>query len=229
MNEQTMDNASTAAITTIASADQSTAEEWRPVLGYEKLYDVSSCGRMRNKRTGYLLRAQRCTNGYLMVFLYRPDSVTGKAVARHVLIHRAVAEAFIPNPEKKEYVDHINTVRDDNCVSNLRWCTLVENHRNPITYARQCSSKRERAKTSDFREKISQGHDYHKKLVRCIETGLVYPSIHEAARRHHITKQCVKQACDRAVTNKRLFSNYRGHNIFHFEWYTQKQLSELRD
>lgn len=57
-------------------------------------------------------------SGYLTVNL--------GAKKRNILVHRLVAEAFIPNPENKPQVDHINRVRDDNRVENLRWATAVE-------------------------------------------------------------------------------------------------------
>lgn len=48
-------------------------------------------------------------------------------------VHRYVAEAFIPNPNKLPTVDHIDTNKNNNRVDNLRWCTLMENCRNPLT------------------------------------------------------------------------------------------------
>ncbi len=49
------------------------------------------------------------------------------------LVHRIVAEAFIPNPKGKPCIDHINTIRTDNLVENLRWCTCEENNNNPLS------------------------------------------------------------------------------------------------
>ena len=48
-------------------------------------------------------------------------------------MHRLVAKTFIPNPENKEQVDHINTIKDDNRAKNLRWVTGEENMNNPLT------------------------------------------------------------------------------------------------
>ena len=60
-----------------------------------------------------------------------PENISG-----NYLVHRLVAEAFIPNIDNKPHIDHINTVRDDNRVENLRWVTHLENQRNPITNKR---------------------------------------------------------------------------------------------
>ena len=53
---------------------------------------------------------------------------------RHnVRLHRIIAEAFIPNPDNKPCIDHINTIITDNRIENLRWCSQKENMNNPIT------------------------------------------------------------------------------------------------
>ena len=71
-------------------------------------------------------------------------------------IHRAVAELFIPNPENKPCVDHINTDCSDNRVENLRWVTQKENCNNPLSRKHNSESKRGMVLTADHKRKISE-------------------------------------------------------------------------
>lgn len=103
-------------------------ETWKHINGHN--YSVSSCGRIRNDKTQQILSPWLTSHGYPSVTLWRG----GKGVKRPV--HRLVAEAFIPNPDNKPCIDHINTVTTDNRVENLRWVTMQENSRNPITLDR---------------------------------------------------------------------------------------------
>ena len=80
-------------------------------------YSVSDCGDVRNDETGYILKGRPVNGRYLYVVLH------GKGVA----IHKLVAGAFIPNPENKEQVNHIDGNKKNNRVENLEWCTRSEN------------------------------------------------------------------------------------------------------
>lgn len=116
-------------------------EEWRPIKDYEGLYEISNLGRVKSlnyKRTGKkkILKNMECGNGYLTV------SLTKNGKQKVFYIHRLVAVAFIPNPESKPCIDHINTIRTENCVWNLRWVTYEENNNNHLTNKKQSESKK---------------------------------------------------------------------------------------
>ena len=123
-------------------------EIWKPVVGYEELYEVSNFGRVRSldridsnnhPLKGVILKPYISNSGYLLVGLYKQQKRDRK------LLHRLVAEAFIPNPDNKPEIDHINTIKIDNTVflnedgsvnydkTNLRWVTKKENMNNPLT------------------------------------------------------------------------------------------------
>jgi hypothetical protein len=95
-------------------------ESWRDVPGYEGLYEVSDWGRVR--RNGKILKPAKIKNGYLRVDLYKDG------IQRHALLHRIVAQAFIPNPQNLPQVNHKDEDKTNNAVSNLEWCTQEYNH-----------------------------------------------------------------------------------------------------
>lgn len=101
-------------------------EIWKDIEGFEN-YQVSSLGNVRNKTTQRILKYSDSGNGYQKVYLSKDGIKYSKK------IHRLVAEAFIPNPQNKSDVDHINTNRYDNNISNLRWATRKENCNNPLS------------------------------------------------------------------------------------------------
>ena len=99
-------------------------EQWIKIAGFDK-YSVSDKGNVRNDKTGRIL--QPGTNGkrgYLIVGLCSEKKKKAKTV------HRLVAGAFLPNPENKKCVDHIDNNINNNKLTNLRWATLSQNQHN---------------------------------------------------------------------------------------------------
>lgn len=98
-------------------------EEWRPVVGYEGIYDVSNFGRVKSYLRGkvHLLKYQVDAQGYVIVTLYRNGH------EKRAKVHILVAQAFIPNPGNKPQVNHIDGNKANPHVSNLEWVTPSEN------------------------------------------------------------------------------------------------------
>lgn len=107
-------------------------EIWKPVVGFEGYYMVSNLGRIKSlhkRYEGLILKPYDEGHGYRMVDLCK------NGIEKKCRVHRLVAMAFIPNPLNKREVDHINFIRHDNRVCNLRWATSKENqnHKQYIT------------------------------------------------------------------------------------------------
>lgn len=97
-------------------------ERWVLLPIFQKVYEVSNFGRFRNIITKKLLHPFMKKDGYLYVRLWLPDRTSP-----NYRMNRLVAMAFIPNPENKEMVNHIDGIKTNNHVSNLEWATRYEN------------------------------------------------------------------------------------------------------
>lgn len=109
---------------TMTNLHNSSQEVWLPVLGFENKYQVSNLGRVKSMCCNKEMVRKITTtyHGYCCVTLH-----IGNDKYKNTWVHRLVAEAFIPNPCKKLYVNHKNSIRNDNRVENLEWVTAKEN------------------------------------------------------------------------------------------------------
>ena len=163
-------------------------ENWKPVVGYEGLYECSNMGNVRSlnyRHTNTIKTLSPSINkdGYIRVHLWK--NCKGKVLA----VHRLVAEAFVPNPNNKPQIDHINTDKTDNRVENLRWVTKKENINNPLTIKHLSENKigNENAK-SIYRAVLQYTKDG--KLIK------EWTSMNSAARELKINKSGIYSCCN---------------------------------
>lgn len=83
-------------------------------------YSINRQGKAINKKRDTVLKSSLRADGYVQVYLYKDSKKYSK------YIHRILAQLFIPNPENKPQVNHINSIRNDNSISNLEWVTRNE-------------------------------------------------------------------------------------------------------
>lgn len=116
---------------------------WKPVVGFEKYYWVSTNGEVFSIRSQH--KISPFFNGYKQVEL----NVNGKSTKKS--IHRLVAEAFIPNPNNLPCVNHKDGNKLNNCVGNLEWCTHKRNmeHASETGLLRTIGSKNPASKLTE--------------------------------------------------------------------------------
>lgn len=167
-------------------------EIWKDVIGFEGYYQVSNLGKVRSldrivehtyskKLTlkGVEMKPQINFGGYCQVRLCKDNNTRG------YVIHRLVAQAFIPNPDNKPQVNHINGIKTDNRVENLEWVTHRENaihafKNNLVKTARgedQGKAKLTEEVVIELRKMRSSGYQY-KELAKM--TGLTHRTVRAA-------------------------------------------------
>lgn len=165
-------------------------EIWKDVPDYEGLYKASNygnvkrcekiCWRGKNYKTKVILPERQIkgslVKGYWVIGLWKKGKVHNQAV------HRIIAKTFIPNPENKPQIDHIDGNRLNNRVENLRWVTDKENVNNPITLKRKSVA----AMGNYMKGRFGALH-HNSKKVKCIETGSVFCGFAEASRKTGIS------------------------------------------
>ena len=158
-------------------------EIWKPIKGFEGLYEVSNMGRVRSldrewetapnhliHKKGQIIIQTKMYRGYLQVHLSKAR------VSKTFRSHRLVAEAFVPNPYNKPHVNHKDGNKINNCADNLEWVTPSENQ----IHSRDVLNRK-----------------YYGKPVVCVETGETFENAAEAARQkgmktyNHICSCCI--------------------------------------
>lgn len=157
-----------------------TKEIWKDIKGYEGLYQVSNTGRVKSldridiigrKIKGFYISPKN-DNDYQRLNLYKNGN------RKTYSIHRLVAEAFIPNPENKLTVNHINHIRHDNRVDNLEWATYAEQN-----------DKIRNERSGKTLKKV-----WNEKVPDVIINGVSYSSIREASRTLNLNKSSISYA-----------------------------------
>ena len=103
-------------------------EEWKSIDNHPE-YKVSNLGRVKSIKYNkeIILKQTKNNTGYYYVYL------SEKSKKYPLKVHRLIAHAFIPNPDNKPFIDHINRKRDDNSINNLKWVNNSENMVNTDT------------------------------------------------------------------------------------------------
>lgn len=157
-------------------------EFWKDIPGYEGIYQVSNYGRVKSldrtiektngevhHLTGKILNINvRKDDGTNLVYLWKNNK------GHTFLLHRLVASCFIPNPENKPEINHIDGNRSNNSVTNLEWVTRSENMLHNYRVLGRVSSG-----------------GVKRKMVECVETGIIYESLSDAARKNGVSQNAI--------------------------------------
>lgn len=154
-------------------------EKWMDIKGYEGRYQISNLGRVKSlpidekfckRNEEVILKPFVCGSGYYEVILRQ----NGKRKPK--LIHRLVAETFIPNPHGKKEVNHKDGNKYNNEMSNLEWVTSSENQLHSIKVLNNSLGK--------------------KREVVCVETGEVFESLKKASEKYGLQLPLIWKCCN---------------------------------
>lgn len=164
-------------------------EIWKDIEGLEKKYQISNFGRIKGlSRTCFYQRKDRTIETAIKIkekiFKHRVDydgyhiiRLSTEGCRKFFKLHRLVAKSFIPNPENKPQVNHINGKKYDNRAHNLEWCTAKENTKHAWkTGLNKVSEKQRKLASERFGFNNSKS-----KLVLDTQSGIFYGSVGEAA------------------------------------------------
>lgn len=172
------------------------SEIWKEISGYEGYFEVSNLGNFRSKDRiikykqdglrkypGKSLKVELMQDGYCRIVLMKESK------RRRYMCHRLVAETFIPNPDNKPFVNHIDGNKSNNCVSNLEWCTQSENEQHSVNVL----GKSMKGKTLP-------------RPVKCIENDMIFDSMSKAIE--FVGKPSCVEGLKKAIIAERKYHGY---------------------
>jgi len=198
-------------------------EIWKDIKGYEGKYQVSNLGNVRSlDRFRWNGRAYCKVKGKIMsqtirydkkqqCYMYPYVSFHNKSGAptKKICVHRLVAEAFIPNPDNLQFVNHKDENKLNNCVDNLEWCTCKYNN--------AYGTARERASHTRIRKGITKPVCKYTLDGKCV---CIYNSVAEAAKANNVIKEQISNAC----VNKTIHVGNYGYRFEGDEYSPRKQV-----
>ena len=187
------------------SLEDMEGEVWKDVVGYEGLYQVSNLGRVKSlDRYVIISDIPRYRKSKIRVQMpshngYRRVQVSKEGKTKYFFVHVLVALAFIPNPENKPEIDHINTDRVDNRMENLRWSTRKENASNPLTRQKLSEKEKRKWKEYEYAQRRIEQHHNKREVQQISMTGTVvatYISASYAARLLGVSSRSITACCE---------------------------------
>lgn len=161
------------------------------IAGYEGLYAITNCGQVWSYRKNKFLKPY-LARGYFKVCLCK------YGIKKQLLLHRLVAETFLPNPQNLPQINHKDENKKNNCVGNLEWCDAKYN----INYG-------------NHNEKVGKKH---RKKVYCVELDRVFKSIRLAAEEFNLSDSNIAKCCK---------GKYKTTGGFHWKYADYNILKEL--
>lgn len=176
-------------------------EIWKDIKGYEGLYQVSNLGRVKNlERKVRCKNAERTIKEKILILSKSTDyiqvSLSKRGKSKTHLVHRLVAQTFIPNKNNYKEINHKDCNKHNNCVENLEWCSRKQNMLHAKNNGLIKSNKGEKCY---WFNKHGKDHGSSKKIIQFDKNGKLikkWDSLTDVTRELRIWKSNICKCCE---------------------------------